>query len=151
VTVEPSCTAAGHTTYTCHCGDTYTEEIPALGHNVVLVESEPATCELNGYEYYACDRCGGEEYQIILEATGHDYEDGKCTACGEADPDASKPGCGSWIEDLIDKLLDEWFDKWFGGDQNEPDDPPVTEPEEPTEPSKPGYGSIFDWFFGLWN
>ena len=151
VTVEPSCTAAGHTTYTCHCGDTYTEEIPALGHNVVLVESEPATCELNGYEYYACDRCGGEEYQIILEATGHDYEDGKCTACGEADPDASKPGCGSWIKDLIDKLFDEWFDKWFGGDQNEPDDPPVTEPEEPTEPSKPGYGSIFDWFFGLWN
>ncbi len=29
----PTCTAQGYTTYTCSCGDTYTETIEATGHN----------------------------------------------------------------------------------------------------------------------
>ena len=33
VVTAPTCTAAGYTTYTCACGDTYTaDEVPALGH-----------------------------------------------------------------------------------------------------------------------
>lgn len=32
VTTEASCTAAGVKTYTCACGETYTESIPATGH-----------------------------------------------------------------------------------------------------------------------
>jgi len=124
------------------------EEIPALDHNVVLKESEAATCELNGFEYYACERCGGQEYTIILEATGHNYEDGTCTGCGQEDPNASKPGTGSWIGNLIGK----WFDKWFGCDDDEPTVPPTEpevpgEPSEPSKPVKPGWGSIFDWIF----
>ena len=35
VTTEATCTTAGVITYTCSCGDTYTEEIPATGHNYV--------------------------------------------------------------------------------------------------------------------
>ena len=74
---------------------------------MVLVESEDATCELNGYEYYACDRCGGQEYTVILEAKDHSYVNGKCEHCGEADPNAkpSVPSKPSW---------GNWFDKWFG-------------------------------------
>ena len=33
VTKEPTCTATGTRTYTCSCGDKYTESIPAKGHN----------------------------------------------------------------------------------------------------------------------
>ncbi len=33
VTTEPTCTADGLVTYTCVCGDSYTEVIPALGHD----------------------------------------------------------------------------------------------------------------------
>ena len=92
---DPTCTESGLTDgIKCGiCGEVLTqqEEIPALGHNVVMKESEEPSCDLNGYEYYACERCDGQEYTILLEATGHDYEDGKCTKCGEEDPDAAKP------------------------------------------------------------
>lgn len=33
VTKEATCTSAGVRTYTCSCGDSYTESIPALGHS----------------------------------------------------------------------------------------------------------------------
>ena len=33
--IEPTCTEAGKTIYTCRCGDTYEEEIPATGHTYV--------------------------------------------------------------------------------------------------------------------
>ena len=32
VVTEPTCTEVGYTTYTCECGDTYTEEVEKLGH-----------------------------------------------------------------------------------------------------------------------
>lgn len=35
VTKAATCTAAGITTYTCQCGDSYTEAIPATGHSYV--------------------------------------------------------------------------------------------------------------------
>lgn len=47
VTTEATCTAAGVRTYTCSCGLSYTQSIPAIGHN---------------------------------------YVDGVCTVCGDADP-----------------------------------------------------------------
>lgn len=33
ITKEPTCTATGVKTYTCSCGDSYTESIPAKGHD----------------------------------------------------------------------------------------------------------------------
>ncbi len=48
ITKEPTCTEKGVATYKCECGETYTEEIDALGHN---------------------------------------YENGKCTRCGQLDPE----------------------------------------------------------------
>jgi hypothetical protein len=30
---EPNCTEPGYIRYTCHCGDSYTEELPATGHH----------------------------------------------------------------------------------------------------------------------
>lgn len=35
VTTTPTCTTGGLRTYTCECGHTYTEKIPATGHNYV--------------------------------------------------------------------------------------------------------------------
>ena len=98
---------------------------------------------------FTCESCGGAEYQIILEATGHHYEDGVCTNCGAEDPNASKPGS------IFDKIKD-WLGGWFGKDEpEEPTEPSVpeedttvpSEPSEPSEPSKPGWGGWFDWFW----
>ena len=48
VTTEPTCTAAGVKTYTCSkCGNTKTEEIPALGH-------------IDENKDELCDRCGAK-------------------------------------------------------------------------------------------
>ena len=139
----PACTENGTSMRSCTiCEEAEITEIPATGHHVVLQESEEATCERNGYEYYACEHCGGQEYTIILEATGHHYEDGACTECGAEDPDAKKE---SWIGGLIGK----WFDKWFGFGDCDPTDPPA-DTEPPTEhekPGKPGWSGIFDWIF----
>ena len=127
VVTAPTCTAQGYTTYTCACGDSYVDDyVGTLDHNVVLMESEEPSCEQNGYEYYACEYCGGQEYTIILEATDHSYADGKCTNCGAEDPDANKGWFGGWLGDLLDR--------WFGScDPEKPSEP--TEPSEPSEPS----------------
>lgn len=109
----PTCTESGFTIYTCDCGDTYVgDEVAALDHNVVLQKSEAASCELNGFEYYACERCGGKEYTIILESTGHDYENGICSVCGEKDPDYVKPSKPGW-----GNMWDWIFGNWWGQGQ----------------------------------
>lgn len=59
VTTDPTCTAEGVKTFTCSCGDSYTEPV---------------------------------------DATGHNYQDGMCGNCGEADPDYVVPG-GAEIPD----------------------------------------------------
>ena len=62
--------------------------IGALGHKIQLVGAKPATCTEDGYTGdEVCTVCGetvkkGE----VIPATGHDYKDGKCTNCGETDP-----------------------------------------------------------------
>ena len=64
------------------------EVIPALGHKTQLVGAKAATCTEDGYTGdEVCTVCGetvkkGE----VIPATGHDYKDGKCTNCGETDP-----------------------------------------------------------------
>ena len=64
------------------------EVIPATGHKTQLVGAKAAACTEDGYTGdQVCTVCGetvkkGE----VIPATGHDYKDGKCTNCGETDP-----------------------------------------------------------------
>ena len=72
------------------CGETVKkgEVIPAPGHKTQLVGAKAATCTEDGYTGdEVCTVCQevvkkGE----VIPATGHDYKDGKCTNCGETDP-----------------------------------------------------------------
>ena len=80
------------------CGETVKkgEVIPATGHDTQLVGAKPATCTEDGYTGdEVCKACGetvkkGE----VVKATGHHYKDGKCTDCGEKDPNyqPAQPG-----------------------------------------------------------
>ena len=89
---DATCTEDGYTgDEVCKtCGVTVKkgETIPALGHKTELVGAKPATCTEDGYTGdQVCTVCGetvkkGESVQ----ATGHHYKDGKCTDCGETDP-----------------------------------------------------------------
>ena len=65
---------AGQIVYTCACGDTYTESIPALGHTA----GAAADCT----NAQVCTVCGAE----LAAALGHAYDnacDADCNNCGE--------------------------------------------------------------------
>ncbi len=71
---EPTCIDSGSITYTCICGDTYTETIEALGHDDVVINKTEATATENGYSGdIVCSVCGEllEEGEII-PATGEE-------------------------------------------------------------------------------
>lgn len=85
------------------CGEKY-GEINASNHtNLVKTEAKDPTCTEEGnIEYWTCKTCdkyfsdaeGKTEIELadtVIEAAGHDYEDGKCTVCGTEDPDYEAP------------------------------------------------------------
>lgn len=91
---EPTCTEAGLKTFTCSCGKTYAETIPAIGHNYQTVVVNP-TCVSIGYETSNCQNCGVSYFIRAIPALGHtdSNNDGKCDRCGAAtegsDPSAN--------------------------------------------------------------
>ena len=133
ITTDPTCVDKGVKTYTCECGDSYTEEIPAKGHNFVdgictvcqhkhdyteTNRKEP-TCMTEGEVTYTCE-CG-ESYKESIEKTAHEYVNGECKNCHEKEPD---PGETEEPDPPVDP-----------GEPDKPD-PPV-DPEEPDKPDPP--------------
>lgn len=62
--VDPTCTEDGYIEYTCDCGDTYTDPLPATGHS--WGEWMPAG---DGEEVRSCEVCGAEDYRTTGEDT----------------------------------------------------------------------------------
>jgi len=83
VTTAPTCTAEGVKTFTCACGDAYTETIAKTAHVLTFQEKIAVTCEKDGCEaHYACENCSATfvdaegKYPLplnclITPATGH--------------------------------------------------------------------------------
>ena len=101
ITAAATCTVAGVRTYTCStCGDTYIEEIAALGHSYDAgVVTTQATCTEAGVLTYTCSTCGDTCTEAIA-ATGHSYTgyvsngDATCTADGTKTASCDN-GCGA--------------------------------------------------------
>ena len=70
VTTPADCTTDGVMTYTCSCGDSYSESIPALGHEYKYNVVAP-TCTAEGYTQVTCERCDYSDMTDIKEALGH--------------------------------------------------------------------------------
>ena len=89
VTKESSCLLAGEETFTCTCGDSYTEKIPANGHSWVenrkvnTTYDESGAVLVQGYTIYKCSVCGQE------------YKD---------ETDSGPPGGSSGGGGILDKL-----------------------------------------------
>ena len=85
ITKEATCTEAGEKTFTCECGDTYTEPIEATGHDYKTVAGSEVkeTCEADGKKADTkCSLCGDTIKGAIVSATGHSY--GKYTYNNDA-------------------------------------------------------------------
>lgn len=93
VTADATCTTPGTITYTCtRCGDSYTEEIPALGHTEGESQYIAPTCTESGKYVVRCSVCGEiikqDDLKEMDPALGHEYtstvtKDATCTEPGE--------------------------------------------------------------------
>ncbi len=83
ITKVPSCTEEGEKTFTCSCGDSYTEAIEKLPHTEEILPSVAPTCTEDGLtEGKKCSVCGIEiAAQTKVPATGHHYSDYYDTTC----------------------------------------------------------------------
>ena len=72
-------------------------------HKYTATVTEP-TCTLEGRTTYTCP-CGYSYRDNYVDALGHDYAEGFCTRCGEADPDVVPapidPGKGMFAPDEV--------------------------------------------------
>ena len=64
----------GKKTYTCSCGDSYTETINATGHNwdEGKITTKP-TCTTEGMKTFTCNNCGEIKTELV-EKTDHNYQ-----------------------------------------------------------------------------
>ena len=100
-TTEATCREKGLTTYTCSCGDTYTEEILALGHDTKTHEAQAPTCTEKGWsEYVTCERegCDYSTYEEILalkhDIVNHEAQAPTCAEIGwETYETCQREGC----------------------------------------------------------
>ena len=86
VTKAATCISTGIMTYTCECGDYYTETIPKKTHTYTSHDDEPATCLKEGVRSYTCSVCGYSYTEVIpVKAhtlTAHAAKEPTCTEEG---------------------------------------------------------------------
>ena len=127
ITTEPTCTEPGVKTYTCKdCGNTRTEELQPLGHDLKHHDAKNPTCTEAGWEAYdTCGRCDYTSYKEIpaqghslvktegVEATAEQEGNSEywtCTVCGKYYSDAdgkNEIAKDSWIIPATGHVWDE--------------------------------------------
>ncbi len=118
VTTKATCETDGVLTYTCTrtgCGDTYTDVIPALGHDYDSAVTLEPTCEADGVKTFTCKNDCGTTYTEVIPAIGHDYDDGVVTLEPACDADGVKTftcknGCGSTYTEAIPALTHNYVE-----------------------------------------
>lgn len=96
VTKPATCTEDGEMTFTCSCGRSYTEVIPATGHKYKIVSSDPGNCFTPAKDIIECEYCHerkeklisheGHSYNLVVHeptCTHSGYTEAYCKACGE--------------------------------------------------------------------
>ena len=104
-----TCTEDGVVTYTCKCGESYTEVIPATGHSYDAGTTTTApTCTEDGVKTFTCADCA-DTYTKAIAALGHVWKDWEVvkeateTEAGE-EQRSCRRGCGAVETREIPKL-----------------------------------------------
>ena len=84
IVTPATCTTAGEKKLTCACGDSYTETIKALGHNIQYHSAQDPTCgDIGWNDYQTCSRCDYSTY-VEISATGEHTEGTPATCTQQA-------------------------------------------------------------------
>ena len=120
---EATCVEKGLEKEVCSkCGKANAEEETPIDENnhkhIKAVDAKAATCTENGEKaHFVCTDCNkklvknGETYvaatdeELVVKATGHNFENGVCKTCNAADPDYVAPadnkgGCSSDVSSV---------------------------------------------------
>lgn len=106
-TVEPTCVEDGRSEFLCECGDEYSVDLAATGHNYskTIVEAD---CENGGYTRYTCAKCGDSYDEDVTNALGHAWgswktvKEATTSAAGEKQSSCSR--CGKTRSEALPKL-----------------------------------------------
>lgn len=102
VTTQPTCTEDGAAVFRCTvCGETKTEPVSALGHDMAEYEAMEATCTQAGHNAYeVCSRCGYSTTYQTIPALGHTVviDEGVAATCTEP---GLTPGSHCSVCDLV--------------------------------------------------
>ena len=104
VLIEATCTEAGDAKYTCTCGYSYTETVPALGHTVVADDAVAATCTESGLTAGThCSACNLVlEKQTVIAPIGHKLgAEATCTTAQVCENE----GCGKVFVEALGHLV----------------------------------------------
>ncbi len=77
-----TCTGYGEVTYSCSCGESYSELLEPTGHNYQITNTVEPTCTTDGYIAFTCQSGCGATKQQTLSALGHDFVGNICYRCG---------------------------------------------------------------------
>lgn len=164
VVTEPTCTAEGYTTYSCHCGHSYVgDQVPAKGHTWGEWETVKDPTETEpGLKKRTCTVCGAPDEAVIPVVCKHEYTHKEvpptCTTEGFTVYTCSK--CGDVYNGNKVEPLGHQFGDWSVDIQPTPDAPgsqhrtcsrcgeverqdiPYTPPTQPTTPTSTGEKAI---------
>ncbi len=90
VSKQPSCTEKGTKTYTCSCGDTYSEEIPALGHDMA-----DSKCRRCGYQAPQANHNNGQTNGSSSSSGGSSSTSGSASTNGSSPSGSNPPASGT--------------------------------------------------------
>lgn len=98
---DPTCTEDGYVVYTCSCGESYQDPLPALGHDYQLTGHADPTETEDGYNEYTCSRCQ-TSYREVLPATGNSGGGGEGEGGGGSGAPVHRdlPGIGRLMADM---------------------------------------------------
>lgn len=138
VTKEATCTTKGVKTYTCTCGDSYTEDIDKLDHKYTS-KTVKATCTTKGYTVYTC-ACGQSYKDEETKATGHNW--GAWTDAGEGKATRKCKTCG--VQETKTESGSSNNTAGSGGTKIDPNGDPNGNPANYVAPANPKTGISWD-------
>ena len=106
---EPGCDRPGYTTYSCLCGDSYTDDyVAATGHSPVTLPATAATCTATGLtEGSCCTVCGNvlaeqKEVPVLPHTWDEGEKKGKeilhtCEICGAEKTEEAPARAFPWL------------------------------------------------------